>query len=70
MRKAIAAKITQTREGPISVTASFGVAMVSPGLRDFDKALAIADEAMYAAKSGGRNMVREAAPAGPEFKVA
>jgi len=70
MRKAIAAKITQTREGPVSVTASFGVAMTSPGLRDFDEALATADEAMYAAKAGGRNMVREAAPAGPEHMVA
>jgi diguanylate cyclase (GGDEF)-like protein len=70
MRKAIAEKITQTREGPVSVTASFGVAMVSPGLRDFDKALAAADEALYAAKAGGRNMVRDSAHAAPEHMVA
>ena len=70
MRKAISAKITQTREGPVSVTASFGVAMAAPGLRDFDKALAAADEAMYAAKAGGRNMVREAALTGPKHMVA
>jgi diguanylate cyclase (GGDEF)-like protein len=70
MRKAIAAKTTQTREGPVSVTASFGVAMASPGLRDFDKALAAADQALYAAKSGGRNMVCDSAHAAPEHMVA
>ena len=30
----------------VAVTASFGVAMVSPGLRDFEKALAAADAAV------------------------
>jgi diguanylate cyclase (GGDEF)-like protein len=70
MRKAIAANVTQTREGPISVTASFGVAMVSPGMRDFDKALAAADEAMYAAKTGGRNAVRTAVGTSMESMVA
>jgi len=39
MSKAIASQSTKIRKGPISVTASFGVAIVSPGLRDFDKAL-------------------------------
>jgi diguanylate cyclase (GGDEF)-like protein len=70
IRKAIAANVTQTREGPLSVTASFGVAMTSPCLSDFDKVLATADEALYAAKAGGRNMVREAARAGLEHMVA
>lgn len=62
MRQAIAAQSTKTREGEISVTASFGVAMASPGMRDFESALAAADQAMYAAKNGGRNQVC-AAPA-------
>jgi diguanylate cyclase (GGDEF)-like protein len=70
MRKAIKAQTTKTREGPISVTASFGVAMVSPGLRDFEKALAAADEAMYAAKTGGRNAVRTAVGTSMESMVA
>ena len=61
MRQGIAAQSTKTREGEISVTASFGVAMASPGLRDFERALAAADQAMYAAKNGGRNQVRAAA---------
>jgi diguanylate cyclase (GGDEF)-like protein len=63
MRQGIAAQSTKTREGEISVTASFGVAMASPGLRDIEKALAAADQAMYAAKNGGRNQVRAAANA-------
>ena len=70
MRNAIASQVTKTREGPISVTASFGVAMVSPGLRDFEKALAAADQAMYAAKTGGRNAVRTAVGTSMESMVA
>jgi diguanylate cyclase (GGDEF)-like protein len=63
MRQGIAVQTTKTREGEISVTASFGVAMASPGLRDFEQALASADQAMYSAKNGGRNQVRAAANA-------
>ena len=70
MRQGIAAQSTKTREGEISVTASFGVAMASPGLRDFEKALAAADQAMYAAKNGGRNQVRAAASTTMESLVA
>ena len=70
MRQAIAAKTTKTRDGQISVTASFGVAMASPGMRDFERALAAADQAMYAAKTGGRNQVRAAAAAAVESLVA
>ena len=70
MRKAIAAKSTKTREGVISVTASFGVAMASSGMTDFEKALAAADQAMYAAKNGGRNAVRAATNPSLELIVA
>lgn len=63
MRQGVAAQLTKTRDGEISVTASFGVAMTSPGMRDFDSTLAAADQAMYAAKAGGRNQVRAAAAA-------
>jgi diguanylate cyclase (GGDEF)-like protein len=61
MRQGIAAQSTKTREGEISVTASFGVAMASPGMQDIERALAAADQAMYSAKNGGRNQVRAAA---------
>jgi diguanylate cyclase (GGDEF)-like protein len=70
MRLAIAARLMPTRAGPISVTASFGVAMASPGIRNFERSLAAADEAMYCAKGGGRNLIREAAHAGLECMVA
>ncbi len=57
MRRAIAAQTMPTREGPIVVTASFGVAMMGSGSFDFQNALAAADKAMYAAKAAGRNTV-------------
>ena len=69
MRKAIAAQITVTREGSISVTASFGVAMTLSGMSDIQDALAAADAAMYAAKAGGRNAVRAAAGAEQDHMV-
>jgi diguanylate cyclase (GGDEF)-like protein/PAS domain S-box-containing protein len=43
----------------LSVTVSIGVAMLSPG-DDLDKLLARTDEALYAAKNGGRNVVMQA----------
>jgi diguanylate cyclase (GGDEF)-like protein len=70
MRQGVAAQLTKTRDGHVSVTASFGVAMASPGLRDFESALASADQAMYSAKAGGRNMVRAAVVTGVESMVA
>ena len=70
MRAAIAAKSTATREGQISVTASFGVSTMASGMADFEKALAIADEAMYAAKADGRNTVRVAPSCVMEHMVA
>jgi hypothetical protein len=46
-RKTIALRIIQTREGPFSEMASFGIAMASPGQCDFSKAPATADEALH-----------------------
>lgn len=48
------AKIEQLKLPSGSVTASFGLAMVD-GHSDFDGWLAAADDALYLAKSGGRN---------------
>jgi diguanylate cyclase (GGDEF)-like protein len=41
---------------PINVSASFGVATLDPGVDDFDSLLLKADEALYEAKSVGRNV--------------
>jgi diguanylate cyclase (GGDEF)-like protein len=40
------------------VTASFGIAAVDPARRDLEGAMRRADEALYAAKSAGRNCIR------------
>jgi diguanylate cyclase (GGDEF)-like protein len=54
LRRAIAA-------GPhagLPVTMSFGVTASPPGEFDYEKALALADRALYQAKAAGRNQVR------------
>jgi PleD family two-component response regulator len=38
------------------MTASFGVALLAPGMSDLEL-IAAADGALYRAKNGGRNMV-------------
>lgn len=60
MRSSIAAQAVPAREGSIAVTASFGVTSSAATSADFDIALAAADQAMYEAKSSGRNAVRVA----------
>lgn len=70
IRAGTEARSIPIREGAISVTASLGVAVTSPGMHDFQDALAAADAAMYVAKAGGRNTVRAATVAEPEHKVA
>ncbi len=52
---------TQTKQGPIKCTASFGVAEIRKGDDGIQGTLERADEFLYKAKNGGRNQV-----AGPE----
>lgn len=55
VRKAIANLESATPAGPLSVTCSLGLAAYREGLETPDAILAAADEALYAAKHGGRN---------------
>lgn len=61
IRAAVAAKPVGTREGPVTVTVSIGVAEYQAGesVRDL---LERVDRALYAAKHGGRNRVAAAPP--------
>jgi diguanylate cyclase (GGDEF)-like protein len=63
LRVAIAA---ETLGDGVTLTASFGVSS-SPGDArfDYDRVFAAADEALYQAKSTGRNRVRQSPPGGP-----
>jgi diguanylate cyclase (GGDEF)-like protein len=56
-RKAIEALSVRTAAGDIRVTASFGVAMYTPRSQAAGSLFDRADQALYAAKHGGRNRV-------------
>ena len=56
LRRAIAEQPAETRAGPLTISASIGVARWHPG-EGLDQVVARADEALYAAKEGGRDMV-------------
>lgn len=56
--------IQQTDLGPISLTASFGIAAMPEDAADTERLLRRADQALYAAKQAGRNCVVRAG-AGP-----
>jgi diguanylate cyclase (GGDEF)-like protein len=53
-RSLIADAPVKTRAGPIAITASIGVAELTPS-RSIDEVYRLSDAALYAAKSGGRN---------------
>jgi len=57
IRKAIKNKIMSIGEHEISITVSFGVNTDPSYSRDIDEAIKIADEQLYKAKKGGRNLV-------------
>lgn len=56
LRHAILALKFPGSHPPITVSASFGVATLDPGLDDFDRLSLKADEALYEAKAAGRNV--------------
>jgi diguanylate cyclase (GGDEF)-like protein len=47
----------ETRDGPFTFTISIGVAVLGPSQEDFPSLLKSADDALYRAKKGGRNLV-------------
>ncbi len=55
LRQAIAGQSFEARDGRFGVTASFGVATLGPGPGDVATMLRRADEALYVAKSAGRD---------------
>jgi diguanylate cyclase (GGDEF)-like protein len=64
LRIAIEAARVHSIRGDVRVTASFGLAIVDPGECDLERAVRLADEALYEAKSAGRNCIRTRAIAG------
>jgi diguanylate cyclase (GGDEF)-like protein/PAS domain S-box-containing protein len=58
LRAAIAAIRVSSIKAEISVTASFGVALVDPFYEGLESALARSDEALYEAKNSGRDCIR------------
>jgi diguanylate cyclase (GGDEF)-like protein len=60
LRRAIAAG----PHGGLPVTMSFGVTGSAPGEFDYEKAIVLADRALYQAKAAGRNRVRMSDPGG------
>ena len=62
LRTSIASQPMALAAGPIRITASVGVAVVSAADADAERPLRRADEALYAAKRAGRDRVQVAAP--------
>lgn len=60
LRLAIEAQVIDTPQGPLVVTASFGVASLDEGHPDWSCLLKAADHALYCAKHEGRNRVSRA----------
>ncbi|WP_412741700.1 diguanylate cyclase [Krasilnikovia sp. MM14-A1004] len=57
IRLAVAAEPVATRDGPVTVTISIGLAALGTHDDGLDQLLARADHALYQAKTGGRNKV-------------
>jgi diguanylate cyclase (GGDEF)-like protein len=64
VRRAIAGVAVPGETGPLRVSASFGVAELDRAVPDLDGLLKRADDALYAAKQGGRNQCSEWRPTG------
>ncbi|UAJ09983.1 diguanylate cyclase [Polymorphobacter megasporae] len=58
LRTLVSACTVSTIRGYVSVTASFGIAHVSPAISELSDALSLADEALYEAKNAGRDCIR------------
>ncbi len=57
LREEVAALKVNTEHGTVQITASFGVAEISPALSSLDELIKLADDALYKAKDAGRNRV-------------
>jgi diguanylate cyclase (GGDEF)-like protein len=57
LRRAIADKPISTMSGPVVITASLGVASITPEIENLGELIWRADQALYAAKASGRNRV-------------
>jgi diguanylate cyclase (GGDEF)-like protein/PAS domain S-box-containing protein len=58
LREEIAGSRVTTIRGEIGVTASFGLATVTPHAHDLETAIRLADEALYEAKNAGRDCIK------------
>jgi diguanylate cyclase (GGDEF)-like protein len=58
LRMALREHDIETTEGPIPITASIGVATLEDDVDHLDDLVDRADQALYAAKSAGRDCVR------------
>ena len=61
LRQSVEGAMFSDRELSLKLTVSIGVAVLREDDADFDNLLRRADEALYAAKAGGRNRVEVAA---------
>ena len=65
LRRAVAAEPIASSAGPISVTVSIGAVLATTKLNDAAELMKLADDALYAAKRGGRNCVATVFDDGP-----